>query len=409
MVLYPKKAQKSSIFKNACFKPCFFQLPDYEKFSFLLWGLGIGVKTVEKFRCAHFLTTLHQKIDLTSIKPILVIKFGTASITHANGEIDEQIIQHIADQVATLSQKYRIILVSSGAVGAGRKFIPNFKAELSQKKAAAAIGNPILMGIYMQHFQKHHLNVAQSLCERGHFANRSQFLQLKETYETLWSSGAIPIANENDVVSDVELKFSDNDELATLLAAGFGAETLMFSTSVGGFLDGQGKIIPQIKNIDESVWSLVDSSKSSLGLGGMASKLSFAQRAGQLGIRVIIFAAKEKDGILKALDGKTGTEFSPQKVNRSLRQKWMSTGSLVGGKLYLDEGAVKAIQNRKSLLAVGIVKVEGTFHPGETVELFDPHDVRLALAQTKISSHEILANLKTQKLEVAHADYIVVL
>jgi glutamate 5-kinase len=265
------------------------------------------------------------------------------------------------------------------------------------------------MGIYNRYFQKHNLSVAQSLCERGHFANRSQFLQLKQTYETLWASGAIPIANENDVVSDIELKFSDNDELATLLAAGFGAETLMFSTSVGGFLDAQGKIIPQIPSIDESVWSMVDTSKSSLGLGGMASKLSFAQRAGQLGIRVIIFAARDENSILNALEGKTGTAFSAQKVNRSLRQKWMSTGSLVGGKLYLDEGAVKAVQARKSLLAVGIVKVEGNFHEGETVELFTLENHCLALAQTKISSQNIMVNLKTQKLEVAHADYIVVL
>jgi glutamate 5-kinase len=340
--------------------------------------------------------------------PILIIKFGTASITDALGNLDEAIIKEVARQVASLQKNFRIVLVSSGAVGAGKKWIKNFKGELKQRKAAAAIGNPVLMEVYRKYFEKFDIPVAQSLCERGHFANRAQFLQLKETYETLWESGAIPIANENDVVSDVELKFSDNDELATLLAAGFGAETLMFSTSVGGLLDQNGQIVKQISKIDEQIWKLVDRSKSSLGLGGMLSKLSFAQRANQLGIKVIIFAARQENSILDALETKAGSHFEPEKVNMTLKQKWISTGSIIAGKVCVDAGAEAAIKGRKSLLAVGISNIEGEFEEGEVIELMNESKLCIAVGKAKVGSKILKDNLKTRKFEVAHADDIVI-
>lgn len=342
------------------------------------------------------------------MNPILVLKFGTASITKANGELDEELISTIARQVSEVSKYYRVILVSSGAVGAGKKYIRGYKGDLSQRKAAAAIGNPILMGIYARQFGKYGISVAQSLCERGHFANRTQFLQLKETYETLWESSIIPIANENDVVSNQELKFSDNDELATLLAAGFGAKILLFSTSVGGLLDKTGKIISRVNGIKSEIWKLVDTSKSASGLGGMISKLSFAQKANQLGITVIIFGMKGENSLSAALAGKEGTQFIPKNVNRNARQKWLSTGSLVSGKLVLDQGAEKAIQKRKSLLAVGVSTIEGKFEAGEVIELFSAVGHLVATAQSRISSSDLEKNLQTKNLEVAHADQIVV-
>lgn len=342
------------------------------------------------------------------MNPILVLKFGTASITKSNGELDDLLISSIAHQVSEVSKDYRVILVSSGAVGAGKKYISKFTGDLTQRKAAAAIGNPILMGLYAQKFKKYGIPVAQSLCERSLFANRTQFLQLKETYETLWESGIIPIANENDVVSNQELKFSDNDELATLLAAGFGAKILLFSTSVGGLLDGRGKIISKVNGIKSEIWKLVDSSKSALGLGGMLSKLSFAHKANQLGIKVIIFGLNGENSLSEALAGKEGTQFIPKNVNRNARQKWLSTGSLISGKLVLDTGAERAIQKRKSLLAVGVSTIEGKFEAGEVIELFSAEGHLVATAQSRISSSELEKNLQTKNLEVAHADQIVV-
>src|SRR5690606_17647830 len=157
-----------------------------------------------------------QNYDLSSRylplmkKPVIVIKFGSAAITTETGAVDEQIILEIARQTAKLQEQYNIVLVSSGAVAAGKAFIPRYKGTLPERKAAAAIGNPVLINMYASYFKPFKIALAQSLCERHHFANRDQFLQLKRTYETLWRNNIIPIANENDVVSNKELKFSDN-------------------------------------------------------------------------------------------------------------------------------------------------------------------------------------------------------
>lgn len=343
------------------------------------------------------------------MKPILVLKFGTASITKPTGEPDEAILLEIARQVARLRDRYRVVIVSSGAVGAGRGFLPGYRGSLVERKAAAAIGNPVLLGLYAKFFSAYGIPIAQSLCERQHFANRGQFLQLKETYETLWAHGAIPIANENDVVSNLELKFSDNDELATLIAAGFGADTLLFATSAGGLLDAEGRVVPRVARIDETILGLADRSKSALGLGGMTSKLSFAKRATRLGIRVVIFGIHTPEGILKALDETTGTVFVPDSGGFSARQKWLGSGSLATGQVRVDVGAAKALQARRSLLAVGIQAVTGEFDRGEVIEIIDENGESLAVAKARISSQDLAAQLRTPNVEVAHADDIVLL
>ncbi len=340
-------------------------------------------------------------------KPIIVIKFGTASITQKNGDIDDEMIAQIARQVAVLHQDNDIVLVSSGAVGAGRGFLKNYKGTITERKAAAAIGNPLLLAKYAGCFAKYGISIAQSLCERQHFANRNQFLQLKETYQELWKNNIIPIANENDVVSNMELKFSDNDELATLIATGFGASAMLLCTSVGGFLDAEKKVIPFIDKIDDSVFALADKDKSALGLGGMISKLNFTRLATKLGIKVVIFGLKTPDGLLNALAGKSGTIFAANDVSLTSRQKWLGSGSLITGKVQIDEGALKALLKRKSLLAVGILEVTGEFENGDFFEIVDLEKNIIAIARARKSSTTIAENLKSQNFEVAHADDIV--
>jgi glutamate 5-kinase len=342
-------------------------------------------------------------------KPIIVIKFGTASITHKTGELNEEILQEIARQISILHTDFQIVMVSSGAVGAGRGFIKNYKGTIFERKAAAAIGNPLLLAKYTHYFSKYGITVAQSLCERHHFSNRNQFLQLKETYQELWKNDIIPIANENDVVSNLELKFSDNDELATLIATGFGAETLLLCTSVGGLLDANKNIIPHIEKVDSEVLGLANDDKSSLGLGGMISKLTYTQHATRMGTRVVIFGMKIQDGILQAIDNQNGTVFAPQEVALNARRKWLASGSIIAGKVQVDSGAVVALENRKSLLAVGIKKVIGNFEKGEVFEILDEKKNVVAIARARENSEVISINLKTQNFEVANADEIVVL
>jgi len=342
-------------------------------------------------------------------KPILIIKFGTASITNTNGELDELVISEIAKQVASIHSQYHIVLVSSGAVAAGKSYIQNYKQKLSEKKAAAAIGNTLLLNKYSHYFTPYGISIAQSLCERNHFSNRNQFLQLKKTYEKLWENNIIPIANENDVVSNLELKFSDNDELATLIAVGFNASLLLFSTSVPGVLDNNGEVIKYLDTSDRNVLQLAKKEKSASGLGGMTSKLTYTRLANQMGIKTVIFGIRTENGILKAIKEETGTICMPQTCSISSKNRWLASGSLIKGKVKIDSGASQALNKRYSLLAVGIQLVIGDFEYGEVIEVLDENNLAIAVARTKISSRELNKSLKTQNLEVANANDIVLI
>ncbi|MGE9312533.1 glutamate 5-kinase [Niabella sp. CJ426] len=339
---------------------------------------------------------------------VLVIKLGSAVITNSNGNINKAVIKKIVTDIGNLHKDYKIVLVSSGAVSSGKKYLSGYKGTLLQRKVAAAIGNPILIQLYRSYFQKCGLTVAQALCERSHFSNRKQFLQLRDTFKTFWSHNVIPVVNENDVISDLELKFSDNDELATLLAIAFDAETLVLCTSVGGFLNGDKKIIPEIKAIDKDVLGLVKKGeKSEFGLGGMLSKLTFTRLATNLGINVIMCGLKSASPITDALNKKTGSWFYAQKSNLKNRQKWLASGSITLGNIKLDKGAVKAVAERKSLLTVGITGIEGSFAIGEVVQLMSEDDIIIGIAKTKLSSTELKKQLKEKNVVAAHANDIV--
>lgn len=340
-------------------------------------------------------------------KPVLVIKLGTAVLTNEKGEIVQATIRKVAAGVAALSGDYRIILVSSGAVGSGRGFFVGYKDTLAERKAAAAVGNPILIRHYQKHFSVYGIPVAQALCERQHFSSRGRFLQLKETFGEFWKNGILPVMNENDLVSNVELKFSDNDELATLTAIGFDAEALLLCTSVGGFMDADRKIIPVVEKVDGRILGFVQKDKSSLGLGGMLSKLTFTRLATSLGIRVVICGLSGGTPFADALAGKAGTDFVPRVSNLRARQKWLASGSITIGSLFLDKGAVRALQQRHSLLSVGIRRVQGKFAAGEVVQLKDEEEQIVGVAKVKLGVGEMTARLMNKNTIAAHADDIV--
>jgi glutamate 5-kinase len=341
-------------------------------------------------------------------KPVLVIKLGTAVITNPEGKIDEAVIKKLAEEIADLSKSYRVVLVSSGAVGSGKPYIHNYKGTLIERKAAAAVGNPILIHLYHTYFSSFGITVAQALCERHHFSNRSQFLQLKETFHEFWNNQILPVVNENDLVSNVELKFSDNDELSTLIAIGFDADTLVICTSVGGLLDDKKNIIPEVEKIDTRILGFVTSEKSAVGLGGMVSKLTFTRLATSLGIRVVMAGLSGTHPLVAALSGSQGTTFKPKKSNLKARQKWLASGSITIGSLQVDIGAEKALLNRKSLLAVGISSVKGTFSAGEVVQLINEEERIIGVAKVKLDATEMAKQLSAKNAVAAHADDIVI-
>jgi glutamate 5-kinase len=341
-------------------------------------------------------------------KPVVVIKLGTAVITDSQGVVVRSVINKVAAEVAALAGQYRVVLVSSGAVGSGKAYINNYKGSLTERKAAAAVGNPILIRLYQKSLSAYGIPVAQALCERYHFSSRTRFLQLKETFMAFWQNGILPVVNENDLVSNVELQFSDNDELATLIAVGFDAETLIICTSVGGFMDHAQKIIPLVQKVDNSIMEFVKTGKSHLGLGGMTSKLTFTRLATSLGIKVIISGLKGRTPLITAIAGKSGTTFMPRPSNLKARQKWLASGSITLGSITVDKGAAKALQQRRSLLTVGIRKVQGLFTAGEVVQLMDEEENIIGVARVKLDTGAVKENISRKNVLAAHADDIVI-
>ncbi len=342
-------------------------------------------------------------------KPILVFKVGTASITKSNGDLDQAAMVDITRQLATLHSSYHIIMVSSGAVGNGKNYIENYQGDIIERKAAAAIGNPLLMNKYMQFFAPYEIFVAQSLCERQHFTRPSQFEQLKSTFKELWKNGIIPIANENDVVSNLELKFSDNDELATLLAVGFGADLLLIGTSVDGVYDAKGAVIPEIRKIDEQILGLARDERSGLGLGGMSTKLTFARLATQMGIKTIIFNSRQPDAIINAIGGKTGTLCHAGESTPEERQRWLASGNLVRGRVSVNSQAALKLRSLQGLSKEDVVNIMEHFKSGEIFEIFEEGENSIAVARARVSSREIIETDPDISLEIAQKNEIILL
>jgi glutamate 5-kinase len=364
---------------------------------------NIGLNTISRKKISGDLP-LRPKQPYTALKSPIVVKLGTAAITLPDGLINKPLLKHICAQVATLAGERPVILVSSGAVGSGKPFIEKYKGTVNQKKAAAAIGNPLLMAQYAKFFGAKGITVAQCLLERSHFNQRDRFVQLKATITELWKNGVVPIANDNDVVNDRELRFSDNDELATLLAVAFNAGKLLIGSSVAGLMTPAGEILRRVEQIDDAIFALVKPEKSAQGLGGMASKLSHTRLATGMGIETVIFNAREKNGIARAMSGETGTLFAPQKSTLNARQRWLLSGH-THGVVVVDDGAAKAVLARKSLLAVGVKALKGHFVKGEMIEMENLQGQLIAMARSKVSSKEI--NPESRSLVIAHANDLV--
>lgn len=325
----------------------------------------------------------------------IVIKIGSAVISDQNG-LARDVMANIAFQIATLLQmsensspisKKRAILVSSGAVAAGRTLLYQFgkgheKSSLPEKQAIAAIGQTVLMSAWADVFRPHGLPVAQILLTRDDFRSRERFLNIRNTFSRIFGLGVFPIVNENDTVSVSELKFGDNDCLASLLVNLVEAELFINLTSASGVRAENPQINPSapylrvIEDIANFDIKNICGEKTSIGSGGMHSKLLAARRVAQLGVGTLILPGKTKDSILAAFNsspeknGFAGTWVRPGSHPISRRKFWLAYQSSPQGALELDSGAVEAIfTHGASLLPGGIRNVEGVFAKGAIVEI----------------------------------------
>ena len=345
---------------------------------------------------------------MTKFKRI-VVKFGTSVLTGGGDHLDRPHIIHLVSQCATLyRQGHKIILVSSGAIAAGRQYlnIPDLSDKVSVKQMLAAVGQTRLMQVWEQFFEIYDINVGQILLTREDVEARSRYLNARDTLEALLEHKIIPICNENDAVGTEEIRLGDNDNLSALVTLLSDADLLILLTDQPGLftadprLDPDAKLIHEVDDIDKITDLKVSSPGSGLGTGGMVTKLKAADYARRAGADVVIAAGRTPNVISRIVAGESiGTHFPAIDVPLESRKRWIFAGATPAGILTVDKGAAKALQKSgRSLLPAGIKSVEGNFHRGETVCIQSMKKEELARGIVRYSSKD-LEQIKGHKSE----------
>ncbi|GIW79498.1 MAG: glutamate 5-kinase [Gemmatales bacterium] len=370
--------------------------------------------------------------EVIALAHTIVIKVGTNVLTDARGRLDEGRLYSLADEVQRVRQTGRkVLLVSSGAVGAGvgKLGLGRRPSDLRHLQACAAVGQGFLMHAYEQCFSRYGTHAAQILLTAGDFDNRSRYLNVRNTILTLFEWNCIPIINENDTVSVQEIRFGDNDRLAALVTNLLQAPLLIILTVVDGLYtcdprnDQRAELIRTVTRLDANIMNMAGLGKSILGTGGMVSKLRAARIATAAGESVIV-ANGVRPGVIDAIFAAEpeGTLFLPQGNTLAARKRWLGYTALPKGSLHVDAGARTAVvEHGRSLLAIGITEVHGSFSKGDVVALCGPDGSEFARGLTNYSAHDLarIRGLRTEQIaetlgvvpyeEVVHRDNLALL
>lgn len=249
-------------------------------------------------------------------KQRIVIKIGTNAMTKANQTLDEKLLEDLVNQVAKIHKDNEVLLVTSGAMGAGRTLINAERHDdVTSRQIYAVVGQVKLMGLYAKFFAKKKITVAQMLATKEDFTIRAHYLNTKNCLESLFQEKVVPIMNENDFVAVEELMFTDNDELAGMISKMLCADKLIVLTNVDGVYDRKGKVIAEFNYLDEMPPHIANTKDtSSFGKGGMQTKFAMAKAAATNGTEVVVANSKKKDVLIKIVSGeKIGTRFAPKK------------------------------------------------------------------------------------------------
>lgn len=352
---------------------------------------------------------------------MIVIKVGTNVLSADDGSIDMQTLSSLVWQIANLKASgEKIILVSSGAVGAGRKEVNLTKplSRVEKRQLWAAIGQPKLLQHYMRLFEDHKIHVAQILATKEDFRDRKHYLHMRNCFRALLAENVIPIVNENDVIAVDELMFTDNDELAGLVAGMMGAQALYILTNVDGVFDGNpedkdASLISEIEPESTIALEFKSSGKSSFGRGGMGTKFRMSRRLAGMGIDVFIINGKKEAILQRVHQGeREGTHFIRQ-PNISSVKKWIAyQDRSVQGAVLINEGAKHALLNPEkaaSLLPVGIVSIKTAFQKGDLVNILDADENVIALGKAQYSSETLEKHLgQNGHKALIHYDYMVI-
>lgn len=328
----------------------------------------------------------------------LVIKVGTRVCIRPDGLLNGEVLVSLARQVHRLRGEGReVVMVSSGAVGMGRALMRGNSAEetLPTKQALAALGQVELVNAYKQLFGLLHIPVAQVLLTRDDLGARDRY---RNTLRTLLAMGVLPVVNENDSVATQEIRFGDNDSLAAMVGALLDAPAVINLTSAPGILapapqnPGQDRVLDVVRRISPEIEALDRGTLSAGGTGGLASKLEAARIATRYGAAMVMAEAAAEDILLRLVAGeKVGTLFTPGSVRLRGRKRWLAMGARTRGTLHVDAGAARALLAQgRSLLPVGIARVEGRFKVGDLVGVCDPEGREIGRGLTNYASEDIL-------------------
>ncbi|MEM8965496.1 MAG: glutamate 5-kinase [Bacteroidota bacterium] len=313
-------------------------------------------------------------------RPVLIVKIGSNVIAQPDGTINNPLLRSLVQQIANLRQRgHDVLLVSSGAVTAGRQQVsPLPKTDpVVQRQVLAAVGQAQLMQLYRNLFTEHGISCAQILVTKEDFRSRRHYLNIRNCLDGILRHSTLPIVNENDVVSVTELMFTDNDELAGLLASMMDAQRLIILTNVDGIYDcppsQEGAQLISEVHPQQILNALISAEKSDFGRGGMRTKSRIARKLADLGIGVHIANGQTKDVLENILIGKpVGTHFLPARKVSTVKRWIGQAGNTQQGSIHVNEGAHQALTQQKqanSLLLVGVIKIEGDFSKGEVVQL----------------------------------------
>jgi glutamate 5-kinase len=346
----------------------------------------------------------------------IVVKLGTGVLTDSRKLPDLTQMTQLVAQIAALRGLGKdVVIVSSGAVGAGMGMLGYEKrpVETAELQACAAVGQPRLMTLYDKLFGEAGHRVAQVLLTHDDLAHHDRHLNARTTLVALLRHGIIPIINENDAISFTEIKFGDNDLLSALVACLLPADALVILTTVDGFIENFGKADPKtisaVEHLDAAMEKQARGTESATAVGGMASKLQAAKIVIRSGIPLIIASGKKKNVLAHIFEGREeGTIFVAQPAKMTGRKRWIAFFHHPKGALFVDEGAKQALRERgKSLLPPGVARCEGDFAAGEVVRLCDLNGTEFARGICDFDSGAVKARQATEVL--VHRDNMVIL
>ncbi|MEZ0232155.1 MAG: glutamate 5-kinase [Methylophilaceae bacterium] len=341
----------------------------------------------------------------------LVVKVGSSLVTNNGEGLDQVAIAAWAKQISALvAQGKQVVLVSSGAVAEGMQRLGWKKrpTAVNELQAAAAVGQMGLVQMYESCFSQHGLHTAQILLTHDDLADRKRYLNARTTLRTLLDLGVIPIINENDTVVTDEIRFGDNDTLGSLVANLIEADALVILTDQSGLYSADPRKSSDAEFIQYAIAGAADLEKmaggagSSIGSGGMLTKVLAAKRAARSGAHTIIASGREADVLVRLASGEAiGTHLRAEQIKTLAKKQWLADHLRLAGKVILDSGAIKALkQDGKSLLPIGVIAVDGDFERGEVVACVDEGGKEVARGLVNYAAHETARILRQPSSEI---------